>query len=864
MKVLLNSGKVGITEIYTSDLGLPDQLGLQQPHKKPFIIFALPYDDDHLSYLESIELGRIGTVDVQNNQFFVTVTNPQNVIEAIDTFLSISQKYNVPSNQILFQHLHSFRKICEAQAKAQQEIKKKRPAPTKSKEYSALQFHENKKVPASTYDVKHASKITNPKKRYIFKKSPGGRSISEFEAFNGFCYRLLLGERHPKVSVVYHEDGTRAGLVSKEIDGFVSFRDLGRRTITPADLLKSEIVKIWAAAYTEEENDLHSGNYGIGAHGFAVKIDDDQATWPLTSKYAMVSPKHTLPTLGYKTAPVNAFRVTRRDIENFPVLQDADPHNWPDRPNQNPLFNALIPEKKFQQEKYYMFLKRILIPRGVYEAIGLATIRSDKKRKEFVDHKCNKTEELKKVLLNTPAFQNYIINNPTIIAQILNEFKQYNEDYKKDNDSHLKVHLNEISHNFENIRSEIYQITKMPFPVNNLDPEIQNMMDELLTIFDYKKNAAQISLSPGKKFEDLLKLTKIAALKTDVFNDELASVKAELARLLRKEISDLASKADNINNFLLETKKIIANYKNKSEGARTHTVHSKTNTDKKERALIVNIASTVIHPPGKFDEQLDEMDTYLNNEIAKQVIYESIENSQNMANILRTGVKQEEELGNYQGFYRSIEMNVEPILKKTHKKQLEAINKTLNKLHEKILFAMHTIAPLQATITMPSQFFRKGKKNITRGELSFTNAANQSNELKEIAINEIPINEEFNDFKDLAKQYNAAIKIKKAGLMKNSLYNDCGVYAIHIVKSAKLTRQYEQTDKISLKEDPTWTNVAKVAFSILTGGLGYIALAAYHGTFNIFKPSPLKIYDPLRKLTQDQKIHQKLNPIKKS
>ncbi|MBX3709871.1 MAG: hypothetical protein KIT56_04750 [Gammaproteobacteria bacterium] len=46
---------------------------------------------------------------------------------------------------------------------------------------------------------------------------------------------------------------------------------------------------------------------------------------------------------------------------------------------RNNLFpvKKLIKEEKFIADKYYMFLKRILIPKEVYQAIGTATISSD-------------------------------------------------------------------------------------------------------------------------------------------------------------------------------------------------------------------------------------------------------------------------------------------------------------------------------------------------------------------------------------------------------------------------------------------------------------------------------------------------------
>lgn len=443
-------GNMGFTDIYTSNN--PPSNTTAELQNKSHIIFVLSGNNPNLSYIRNNKLTKLGTVDLINKNLILTVKSDRNVIQAIDIFLKETTYYY---DKELSENLIAYKEACEKRL----EQKPQKQLPLKSKLYD--EFKEQSTQSTTNNTIKRMVKKNNPTKQYIHKNNPSGRSILEIEVFNGFCYRLLLGERHPKVRGVHNSQGDRAGLISKVVMKFKSFHDLimfydelGESSLPQENLLKSEIVKVWVAAYVEEENDLHGGNYGIGPDGFCVKIDDDQSTWPLTSQYSEVDPKKG--NYGYSVAPNAAFPVTEGDILDFPKLKDAKPRNWPDRSDSGAIqFNDLVKENKFIEDKYYMFLKRILIPNEVYENIGL-TISSDKKRKQFVDHKCNKTNELKTVLLNIKEFQDYVIQNPNVIKQIKFEFSEYNKAYKKSGDLFLRVNLNQIDQNFNDINFEIY------------------------------------------------------------------------------------------------------------------------------------------------------------------------------------------------------------------------------------------------------------------------------------------------------------------------------------------------------------------------------------------------------------------------
>lgn len=308
-----------------------------------------------------------------------------------------------------------------------------------------------------------AHKTNHPEALYILKEDPTKRSISDYEAANSACYRLLMNDRHPKTKSVY-DDKKRWGTASKFIEGFESFlekqenaaREGKKYLLTPEDILKAEIVKVLVPAYTEEEMDLHYGNYGTRKDGISVKIDDDQATWPLVSKYFCFDPDHLYPPSFLQNEevgiPALAFQVTEKDIRDLANLMFAKPNFWP---QENEIFigwNALSKNEKFNDDKYFMFLKRIVIPDSVYEAIARANFKSEKKRNAFAKHKCKKTVALHTVLLQMPEFQAYL-QGPDILDKLLREFEQYNQYLKKEKNRDLRVDLNVIKQNFLMIKA---------------------------------------------------------------------------------------------------------------------------------------------------------------------------------------------------------------------------------------------------------------------------------------------------------------------------------------------------------------------------------------------------------------------------
>jgi hypothetical protein len=457
------SSKAGFDSIATS--AHPGE-GFPVPEKTPYITFRMPmrnqdkcaveyYDDLEIKGFALLGLPRID----QGDYAYITITNERKIVQAIQYFFSLKE-YHLRENRELFLQLKKFSYQC----KRNESVKRIKFIPPKSKLVDNYERVPHPKFVKSKNETFLVRKKTAPKKEYIFKASVTGRPITEIEAFNGFCYQLLLGDRHPKVRSVHDANGRRRGVISKVIPGFQSVyqRASQQALISKDTIINSEMVKVWVAGYVEEEMDFHADNYGFDRHGFCAKIDDDRSTWPITSRYRLIDPE-----LGdegsecFKVPPVIVFKPTGNDIEKFPFLTDAQPCFWCDRNETAACFESgaiyqAQQEKKFNDDKYYLFLKRILIPDSVYAAIGNATISHPAKRAALVAHKIKKTKELEKVLLMDPGFQAYVMDNPNVIKQIGEEFAEYNDDLKKARNQALRVNTDQVKKRFFSLRRRVY------------------------------------------------------------------------------------------------------------------------------------------------------------------------------------------------------------------------------------------------------------------------------------------------------------------------------------------------------------------------------------------------------------------------
>lgn len=460
----------GISDIYTH-LNPPINKGKEAfipiPSKKPYVIFYIPAinsstNPDRQYFKENTDINTLKQLGYSKeinggNGICIIVTSDSKVIPAIELFFKMTP-YQHPKNENLFRSLLLYKNRCANMINNDQ---KYRMRPSKSK------LINNYQMTSVTFFATHKThlvfKKSNPNKKYIFKENR--RSLSDFEAYNSYCFRLLLGQRHPKIKSVYNSKGERLGTLSEQISPLEScehhhttttYKDKRMIKNVPDinEYVHSEMIKVWVAAYVEEENDLHDGNYGFGPRGYIVKWDDDQATLPLIIKYYT----------GEKY--LDCFPVTQRDIKNFPFLTDAKPTNWPTKEDYFQQYPHFLPElmkiEKVIHDMYYMFLRRILIPTENYQVGANACFRSVKLRIKAAQHKQRKTEVLKKELLENPEFQNYVFYNPHVIDTLLKEFTEFNQEIIKPKDVDLRVDLQKIKDNYDQLLQQIRSQKTIP------------------------------------------------------------------------------------------------------------------------------------------------------------------------------------------------------------------------------------------------------------------------------------------------------------------------------------------------------------------------------------------------------------------
>lgn len=120
--------------------------------------------------------------------------------------------------------------------------------------------------------------------------------------------------------------------------------------------------------------------------------------------------------------------------------------------DKNPLiqidFETLIAMDDFFEQKYFTLWKRILIPDSFYFANARAIIGDITLRENAVFNKIITTDTLTNALLATPSFRQYVLNEFSLILNIINEFNVINEVCGAENKSFQKIDMVLVKKNF--------------------------------------------------------------------------------------------------------------------------------------------------------------------------------------------------------------------------------------------------------------------------------------------------------------------------------------------------------------------------------------------------------------------------------
>ncbi|STY29625.1 ankyrin repeat protein [Legionella wadsworthii] len=354
---------------------------------------------------------------------------------------------------------------------------KKKPYKSKSGGLFTKQ-QESYEIEKSTSEVSIVRRTRDEKdskRSYVYKEALNS-NFGEIEAFNGLCYRMLLGEHAAKVRGVHDDSNSTIAVVSKLIPEYLSFYSYyklnNKKGVSTEDFIKLKFPQILVAAYCEEENDLNAENFGFGRNKegeiISVKIDHGESTYPVLSQQRDIPVKRQ-------------FTITTHDIIHFPILKDAVPsifvHEYPKKLLD---VEELIHNKDFISQKYYSFLKRILIDDQNYMEIATATVNSEALRQELVADKIERTSLLKTTLIAIPEFRQYIIQNPSVIHQIIQEFREFNLEIKKPEDQPLKIDTEKVYSKFLDIAKDCKEMEQHQLDRSNEDKSgLDNITEEL-------------------------------------------------------------------------------------------------------------------------------------------------------------------------------------------------------------------------------------------------------------------------------------------------------------------------------------------------------------------------------------------------
>lgn len=402
------------------------------PSKKPFIILDIPKVDAR--FFQTVASNKIAHPD--EGRIYLIFTGRGKIVTLVEKIFTMLSKKDLDEEEQTFLDLLQS-KINEFK----RQLIKQTPLKSKPLEKYSRVEESDFFITDPRLETPRIELLSYHSKLHIFKKFPTGRSIAEIEAFNGYCYQLLLNRQTPKVRSV-HDQGVRKGAISEAIHKFQSLRDysyshLGKLP-SQEKLIKAGIGKILAAAYCEEENDLHLGNIGYDEiNEICYKIDNDQTTWPFTCHYLGFPADTPLPEFGYECRatgikPIDAFPITQHDLNSFPHFKDAKPKNFVGLDGDMLDLFGIENDEKFMDDVYKTFLKKAITGEEEYRKIAEISIGNVALRERLIKHKTNRSALLKKELLHNEKFIAWFMKNPEILQrEIMEEFGDYDGGIKK-------------------------------------------------------------------------------------------------------------------------------------------------------------------------------------------------------------------------------------------------------------------------------------------------------------------------------------------------------------------------------------------------------------------------------------------------
>lgn len=287
-------------------------------------------------------------------------------------------------------------------------------------------------VTQSKHEVRSVVKVNHKIMKSYYMKT-GISAITELETLNSELYILLLGrDRVARVRPICDDNGMRRGSVSRAAQNFQSLRSymMARQNM----LDESVVDKLISAGYGSlevanlvyAENDAHWNNIYFNKDGKVSRIDFDQANWGHTCKYKgwdFDEPCHD------GISPIEAFPVTRYDIEHLAQLLDAYParglysefHSVYNKKDM--LLNKMQEDPIFNGDKWRTFLKYCLIPDSIFCDLVDRCVSSSQEREEILLYILNRKHEYRRILPQIADFRDYVLKHSEEALNVIDELE---------------------------------------------------------------------------------------------------------------------------------------------------------------------------------------------------------------------------------------------------------------------------------------------------------------------------------------------------------------------------------------------------------------------------------------------------------
>lgn len=288
----------------------------------------------------------------------------------------------------------------------------------------------------------------------------------QLEAAMADFYRYLLGpDRVPKTHVFQKESGDRYLLISREIEGYTSFRDYydwstAPEKFTAQRLVQGGVASMQVANLVLEESDCHRGNFGFDKSGKVVRIDFDLSLGSISREK-----------LGKPYNPANYTTLTQGDLENLFFPPTFHPYNSilhlhrdstsefidSDTSLAMTLKEAEFSDEFFKLDKWRTLLKAAILSRENIEMIFSAHIKDKDIVEVLTDHLFARIQTIKQIIPQIEEFRSvFFRHHAKLAAQIENDIDEYNRSLSKKNFSkHIFIDPGDIELEYGTVATKI-------------------------------------------------------------------------------------------------------------------------------------------------------------------------------------------------------------------------------------------------------------------------------------------------------------------------------------------------------------------------------------------------------------------------